>query len=194
MQDIWYSDKRDLFKWGCLIDLARREKIINILQVAFLRYGKKPEFKFDGKLLPVPNEVWNHFRNPSAITKLGEDCKLKISVITNPFSDGEREEYIKSVVKRISQITSPRIIFLDPDTGIEPTKADAKHVKSDEIKLIWNSLTSQDWLLFYQHARHTKEWVSETQLSFSKACDNAPVKFFEGFQVAHDVVLFGAKK
>ncbi len=39
MQDIWYSDNRDLIKWGTLFNLAEKFEASQILHVAYFRPG-----------------------------------------------------------------------------------------------------------------------------------------------------------
>jgi hypothetical protein len=38
MRDIWYGDRRDLVKWGVLVELAARHDARHILQVLYPRW------------------------------------------------------------------------------------------------------------------------------------------------------------
>jgi hypothetical protein len=194
MQDIWYSDKRDLFKWGGIAELARSEDITNVIQVAFLRHANRPSFTSDTTLVPLPDAVWNHFRDPTKISVLGVGLGLTIVPVIDIFSHASRKAYLLKVLQQLSDSPGPKIVFLDPDTGIEPTAVNAKHVLREEISAIWESLCVNDWLVLYQHARRTKNWIAETMTAFSSACRSSQVRLFKGGNVAHDVVLLAAKR
>jgi hypothetical protein len=48
MRDEWYGDKRDLIKWGVLLDLEQRYKAKQILQVLYYRPGEWKPMEIDG--------------------------------------------------------------------------------------------------------------------------------------------------
>jgi predicted methyltransferase len=61
MQDQWYGDKRDLVKWGTLLELAHKYKVNQILQVLYHRSNTWNPIEIDGDFVPIPAEVIQHF-------------------------------------------------------------------------------------------------------------------------------------
>ena len=51
-----------------------------------------------------------------------------------------------------------KVVLLDPDTGMEPTRRTESHVGRDEIEEVWRALSSHDWLVLYQHQRRESGW------------------------------------
>jgi hypothetical protein len=123
VKDKWYGDNRDLVKWGVLLCLASQFKAGKIVQVAYYR----PEtIEIDGVRHLMPDAVIRHFsRHVADIARLGS-ASIQIEVFDLPLLS--RDAYMKGVhaalVNLISS-ASPCIIFLDPDTGLEPTKKPA---------------------------------------------------------------------
>ncbi len=54
-----------------------------------------------------------------------------------------------------------KVVLLDPDTGIEPGRATAKHATTTEVSIIWQALRSGDWLVVYQHAARGGSWTPD---------------------------------
>ena len=66
MRNQWYGDKRDLIKWGVLLELARRHGAKHILQVLYYRPSSYGVLEIDGEKCSVPEAVLHHFRCLSA--------------------------------------------------------------------------------------------------------------------------------
>ena len=49
MRDKYYTDKRDLIKWGVLLHLAEEYSLQRIIQVAYLRKTEWGRLEIDGK-------------------------------------------------------------------------------------------------------------------------------------------------
>ena len=62
---------------------------------------------------------------------------------------GEKERAHPTVTR--SRAKGHRIIFLDPDTGLELERASLKHVLESELGEIWEQMAPGDVLVFYQH-------------------------------------------
>ena len=118
MRDEWYADNRDVAKWGGIVHLCCETRIANVLQVAYYRKGKLPELRFDNQQIPLPEEVKRCFRDIKEIRRLGKAAGLKIKVITKEF--GNRKDYHDYICRCIDAIGERKIIFLDPDNGLEP--------------------------------------------------------------------------
>ena len=194
MRDEWYADKRDLVKWGVLVELARRYGAKQILQVLYHRPTKWEPLEIDGEKVELSSAVLQHFRDPFSVSKI--ECKCRIEVFGNQFTD--RNEYLNEVLERIRLRPGlPRIIFLDPDTGLEPRGTPSpKHVLASEVKKIWMTLSPGDVLVLYQHQIREAEWIQSKKRQFEKALGigRGKSKMGQAKEIANNVVLFFAEK
>ncbi len=196
MRDKWYSDNRDLVKWGVLLQLAELHNTATILQVAYYRStpwdGKSIEI--DGCAYPLPLEVVNHFRNIKNIATLRSNAR--VMVLDAPCHD--RAQYLQCILMAIQNLPKePAIVFLDPDTGLEPKKPGLEHVRETELWEIWHALRPDDLLVFYQHAnRGRRPWVKEKKTQFEKAIGLEPggSKLAQGKEIARDVAFFFSQR
>lgn len=193
MKDKWYSDNRDLVKWGVLLQLAQLHDAVSILQVAYYRSTpwEEKSIEIDGRAYPLPLEVLDHFRNIKNIATLRSDAR--VMVLDAPCHD--RAQYLECILTAIRNLPKePAIVFLDPDTGLEPKKARLEHVRETELREIWHALRPGDVLVFYQHQtnRAGEPWVSEKRAQFEKAVDLEPggSKLAQGREIAGDVAFF----
>jgi hypothetical protein len=194
MQDTWYGDHRDLVKWGTLVHLARSEQTKTVIQVAFLRRAERPPLQTDQGETEIAQEVWQYLRDVNRICGLGKKTGLDIVVLDQEFDPKQRREYIREVADFLKSRPEKKIVLLDPDTGIEPEKAGAKHVKVVDIQELWKALSQGDWLVLYQHASRKTNWREITRAEFAKACGLKEVKTFEARRIASDVVFFAVNK
>lgn len=66
----------------------------------------------------MPEPVIKHFRDVHAISSLYGACVIE--ALATPFRD--RVSYHSALLKRIdSRPDEPGIVFLDPDTGLQPS-------------------------------------------------------------------------
>ena len=195
MRDIWYADNRDLVKWSILIHLAKEYDINNILQLAYYRTSEFGNVTVDGTEFPIPVEVKDHFRNIKNIKNIAGS--VAIEVFDQEFTD--RNRYLNQAIAAIEKYKGrPVIIFLDPDTGLEPNNPNLNHVLDIEANKIWASLKPGDIIVFYQHQtnRNGQPWVEPKRMQFSNAL-NEPIeniKIANSNNIARDVVFFYAKK
>ena len=194
MQGIWYGDRRDRVKWGGLIHLAEQNKVVNILQVAYYREGAHPVLNCNDGNFPIPEAVWKHFSDLSNILSLGQATGINIEAIDWPFGPNYRREYIARVVDKLRVIGSPKIVFLDPDTGIAPKTPKAEHVTVEDLCEVWTALQANDILMVYQHAARSQNWLDMPATKLSQACNNATVRKITSSEVAKDVALLWCKK
>ncbi len=191
MRDKWYSDNRDLVKWGVLLQLAELYDIATILQAAYYRSDPWDEksIEIDGRAYPLPLEVVNHFRNIKNITTLKSTAH--VIVLDAPCHD--RAQYLQRILMAIQKLPKgPAIVFLDPDTGLEPNKPGLEHVREKELRDIWHALRDGDLLVFYQHRNRSRSWVEEKQAQFEKAIglERGGSNLAQGKEIAHDVAFF----
>ena len=195
MRDQWYADTRDLVKWGVLFTLAADYKIGRILQVAYARPSAFPTLQIDGKDRQLPESVVRHLRNISNITTISDGPEVE--VIGDPFDN--RAEYLATVISAVRQTDrGRRIVFLDPDTGLAPTRPGWEHVLDAELAAIWAALPAGHLLVFYQHKTNYNgtPWLEPKRTQFEAALGLAPgtSKVAHSFKIAQDVAFFFAER
>ena len=196
MKDQWYADNRDLVKWSILIQLAKQNSINHILQVAYYRKSEFGNVTIDDLDLEIPEEVKNHFRNINNIKAVSDS--ITIDVFDKELTEN-RDAYLDQVILAIKEYDrKPTIIFLDPDTGLEPNRPNLNHVLNDEAKKIWRTLKSGDMIALYQHQtnKNGQPWIEPKHEQFALALKEPVqnVKVAHGKSIARDVVFFYAKK
>lgn len=158
------------------------------------KLGQKSEI--DGAPYPVPEAVISHFpRDVMDIARLNSS-EVQIEVVNSPFL--RREPYMREVqdaLAKLVSLKSPCIIFLDPDTGLEPNNPNLKHVLKSELVQIWNAMRGNDVLVFYQHKSHEMNWIEPKQKRFESALGlpDGTAKMAQS-KPPTDVVLFFAQK
>jgi len=190
MRDIWYADHRDLIKWGVLLRLASNFQAERVLQLAFYRPGEFGKVIIDGQEQDIPEEVIVHFRNLRTIGSLGS--KVRVTVFDPLFED--RAAHLQAVLALLPAFAQERsIVFLDPDTGLEPRTPSLEHVLASEARSIWNGMKAGDVFAFYQHQtnRAGQPWIEpkQAQLADALGVPTDAIKVARG-PTAQDVVFF----
>jgi hypothetical protein len=191
MRDQWYGDNRDLVKWSVLVELARRFRARRILQVLYYRESEWNGLEIDGKSVPLPQPVVQHFRNVRNIRSLR--APARVNIIGGLFQD--RTKYMRVIRKRIrSWMEGPSVVFLDPDTGLASKHPGLQHVLGSELKEIWERMRSGDVLVFYQHQtnRNGLPWIAPKRAQFER-CLGLPsggAKVALAPKIARDVAFF----
>ena len=191
MKAKWYADNRDLVKWGALLQLAEAYNIATILQVAYYRPTQWDGLQIDGKPYALPSAVLDHFRSIGNIVKLRS--RATVLVLDTPFSSSDRSGYLQQILVQIGSLPRPAIVFLDPDTGLEPNgKAGPQHVRQNELRAIWDALRHDDVLVFYQHSKRSHSWIEDRQAQFEKTLglESNGSKVAQGKELASDVAFF----
>lgn len=196
MRDRWYCDNRDLVKWGVLTHIAKKYKLYNILQIPYWRpENKYPHFRFQNEQpQQISNDVWKFFRKIQNIKSLGPTLGISINTLTAEFIPGQRDNYVREIKNEIGLMKHPFLLFLDPDTGLQPKTCKAEHTSIDEIESLWRILQSHDWLVLYQHARHTREWVQSVTDQMTCLCSNQKIYVARSEDVGKDVAFFCVQK
>jgi hypothetical protein len=91
MQNQWYGDKRDLVKWGVLLELTRRHRVKHILQVLYARENTWARLEIDGEQVELPSAVLKHFRDSTSVSEM--QCLAQIEVFSELF--GNRSDYLR---------------------------------------------------------------------------------------------------
>jgi hypothetical protein len=195
MRNKWYSDNRDLVKWSILTHLAKRTGATRILQIAYFRHDTLAGIEIDGEPFEIPLEVKAHFRDIRRIQDLSPH--VRISVFDTVFEN--REEYLDQARNFITSFADEKcVIFLDPDTGLEPAHPNLNHVLEQEIRKFWAALKSGDVLVFYQNQTNRKgtPWMEPKRTQFERAIEapEGTVKIAHGLKLARDVAFFYVRK
>ena len=194
MRNVWYGDNRDLLKWAVLTILAERYDANRIIQIAYFRSHKFPKVQLDGVDLEIPNAVITHLRDVRNISLIPS---VQVTVFDDPFQD--RAAYHASVLSFLAKFRDEScVIFLDPDTGLEPAKPRLKHVLVREARAIWEVLKSGEVFAFYQHRtnRAGQPWIESKRLQLERGLGlkKNSIKVANSLQLANDVVIFYALK
>ena len=113
--------------------------------------------------------------------------------------DKNRNAYHEEAVRFIEQFRCDRcIVFLDPDTGLEPRNPKLEHVLNNEAKTVFDALKSEDVSVFCQHKtnRNGSPWIKEKreQLAGALGLSRSQIKIASGHKIAHDVVFYYTRK
>lgn len=195
MRDRWYADNRDLIKWGILLQLAGRFEAPRILQLAFYRPSEFGQLIIDGQAHNIPEEVIAHFRNLRTIGSISSE--IRVTVFDPVFED--RSTHLLAVLALLPAFGRERcIVFLDPDTGLEPQNPSLDHVLNDEAGTIWTNMKSGDVFAFYQHQtnRAGQPWIEpkRSQLAEALQVQHDVIKIAQAPDIANDVVFFFIQK
>lgn len=195
MRNRWYSDNRDLVKWATLTHIAQTQGLQTILQVPYLRpEASHPHFIFQGKRLPISDPVWRFFRNVHDIARMGSEFGGSINVVASEFNPTQRSAYISAVKNEINRSKRPLLLFLDPDTGLQPRKFKPEHTSTAEIVELWAMLHPKEWLVLYQHARRTAQWAQSVESELSALCGKQKVHIARSEDVGQDVAFLCTQK
>jgi len=195
MRDKWYGDNRDLVKWSIILHLAEVYKCKRILQIAYYRKSHPSTVVIDDANIEIPEEVHQHFRNIKNIELIKSD--FNVNVFCKELA--HRHSYLNQACKYICRFSSEKcIVFLDPDTGLEPANPNLNHVLDQEAKIFWETIKSGDVFVFYQHQtnRNGQPWMDtkKRQLANAIGIHEQNVKIASGPDVAKDVALFYLQK
>jgi len=195
VKDCWYGDNRDLVKWGVLLRLAEKFEAKRILQIAFYRPSTFGQLVIDGQNQDIPEEVISHFRDLRTIGRTGS--KIRVTVFDSLFE--EREIYLQAVVAFLRAFAQERcVVFLDPDTGLEPQNPGLGHVRDAEARTIWDKMKKGDVFVFYQHRtnRAGQPWIEpkKNQLAGALGVQSDGIGMAHAPEIANDVIFFFTQK
>lgn len=107
--------------------------------------------------------------------------------------------YLSEALKFIKQFQdSNAVVFLDPDTGLEPKGHGLQHVLESEAKIIYDNLMKGDVFVFYQHQtnRNGRPWIEPKREQLARALniDLNNLKIAYGQLIARDVAFYYCTK
>jgi hypothetical protein len=149
----WVGDSRDYVKWDCVFGNVSERFVF---YVPMLRSLVDPTCKH--------REVQSHFDQRKNLNQFGELFQSRFSVFDfqgREYSGTAADEYFQSVVRELQkhQQLQKVLVFIDPDTGIEPQGgANNEHLRTEDLLSLWGALRPGDRLIVYQHASHSTGW------------------------------------
>lgn len=167
MRDEFVGDDRDLLKWSLVLELAEPER--HILYV--------PMYRRDARLLSgehaIREDVREFFRK-DRVKSVATLAPRRFDVVSwDEYNDSERNEYFGAICQFLSGRAESvqHAVFIDPDTGIQSSKPNSKHVRDAQLAMIWSSLRPMDLLIVYQHAPQNRlyNWVKKKTQQFAAA-------------------------
>jgi hypothetical protein len=88
------------------------------------------------------------------------------------YEDSSRAAYFEKVRTTLieGEPNRRRVIFVDPDTGMQPKNPNSKHIRDSSIEAIWHWMRNGDVLVIYQHAPQDRrnDWVAAKAEQFCK--------------------------
>lgn len=196
MRERWFADDRDLIKWAVLTHLADRNALKTIVQIPYWRPETKrcrPHFRFLNNSLPVSDKVWRFFKDIKSVERLGGPG-TEIKVFVEEFNPRDRGVYSQKITDYLQGCARPLLLFLDPDTGLEPKMATGAHVTRNDVSHAWAGLTLNDWLVLYQHARRHKGWIANVSREIREICEGASLEVAQSEDIGRDVALICVRK
>ena len=208
MKDIWFSDSRDIVKWGVLAHLAKPPHKTLAVQLAFYRQEKPSQYKLRHL---TGSTTQNHIEFPELVLRaferridqikektLGINLELYDAPFKGQYSGGStyRDRYITTFLNWLTATRKERTVVLlaDPDTGLEPTKKGPEYIKETELQRLFEGLKDGDWLVLYQHAPRKTEWIEDHRGRLSRLLAGHAVEVFDCPEVAEDVAFFAVRK
>ncbi|NQT58564.1 MAG: hypothetical protein HQ557_06235 [Bacteroidetes bacterium] len=124
---------------------------------------------------------------------MGPEIGVSIAVISKEFDANHRQSYISEVKTTVEHVEHPLVLFLDPDTGLQPKRCLPEHTAITDIQQLWPALKARDWLVMYQHARHTLTWRESVADELSSLC-GVKTTIVRSDDVGKDVVFVCVEK
>lgn len=191
MRKQWFGDLRDYVKWSVV--WRESEPDFTVLYVAMAR---PDELKGN-----VHEKVSHFFDSKKDYSQIRDLFGARITVIDQLYESKKHREYFENVVGLIEvlQTSVPVLVFLDPDTGIEPRSGPTdKHVRLSALEEIAKHLHPGSRLLIYQHATMDKriDWqknASQRWMSIPSA-NSFELRIVDDKPCAHDVCFLVATK
>lgn len=195
MRDIWFSDKRDLVKWAVMFHLAEAHEANRIIQIAYYRPSHFGQVTVDNEEIDFPVPIIDFFRNINNIENI--QSEIAVNVFRDLFDD--RRAYNEAAIDFINQYAADRcVVFLDPDTGLEPLRPSLNHVLNAEALNIFNTLKPNDIFVLYKHKTNqsNEPWIEPKRIQLANALglQHENINIAHSLSTANDVVFFYIEK
>jgi hypothetical protein len=149
MRKQWFGDSRDYVKWSVIYRESEPD-----LQVLYVAMARPDELK--GDVHPFVQAFFDIQKDFCLVKGL---FKERITVISDEYSNRKHSTYFQIVIESLTELqkSGPTVVFLDPDTGIEPKSGPKdQHVRLDDIEMVAQRLHPRSRVIVYQHATQDK--------------------------------------
>ena len=182
MKNQYFGDIRDIFKFD-LIESILRDKRLGLRSFLYIimltkdrgngglirNYDRAKEQKRPGtqndplfEEMKKQEAIPSHERDIAKTTRAYykgavPDCEYK--AISDPLEktghiNKNYLDYFDMAHKEVSKLKLPALIFLDPDTGLEPEKSKGyEYVSYETIRRLYDIISDDSALMIYQHGR-----------------------------------------
>lgn len=129
----------------------------------------------------IGGSVTKFFENYISKPLIIECINDSIDRDTDKYFNETYYDYFERVTKIIRNSSEPTLVFLDPDTGLEPEcQKGAEYVSFETVHSLYNSMNSDSIVMIYQHGtwqrQHKKKvlekfaknvlWISDKEIGF----------------------------
>ena len=172
----YLGDSKDAFKWDYLDFLAKQMGMSELFIVPMMtpketNKEKKDNGQTDPSLFPSSPEVYAFCCYLRENQQLDQLCKLpertkgnyKVCLYERSkefFINATRKEYFSEI-----KLVKNRILFLDPDIGLEPGTATKQHVEYCDIKNIYNNIDESAVIVVFQHFPRIRFYQNYEEIS-----------------------------
>jgi hypothetical protein len=115
---------------------------------------------FSGEKLD--GEVVRFFDKHKDFQAISELFNGRFTYFSESYDIENSDQYFKGLANLIKEVQqhSKVLVFLDPDTGVEPEKSTpgSKHLRKRDICLVCKQLRVGEKLVVYQHASRMENW------------------------------------
>jgi hypothetical protein len=155
MRKQWFGDSRDYVKWNVIYEEASANAI-----VCYLAMARPDEIR--GRINATVKAFFEKYKDLGLPQELF-DGRFR-SLLTN-YETGQNTKYFDEAerIVRLAQCEGAIVIFVDPDTGVQPRKGKAtdKHIGLSDLQRLVGLLRHNDKLILYQHSprNRTDGWI-----------------------------------
>jgi len=155
MRKQWFGDSRDYAKWNFLYSEASQDLVLCYIAMS------RP----DELATHIHPEVKAFFERYKDLALVGELFPNRFYPFLRSYEQTQRDSYFTEASDLIKSAQSQGavVIFIDPDTGIEPHRsANSRHLRLNDLKFMASLLRAPDKLIVYQHAWRKPSWIDDS--------------------------------
>ena len=176
MQDRFYADKKDVWKWIVALRAAAPSR-----RILYVAMRTKSETNSYSGLFRERDEITRRVveffdkevRELSTLRSLERITGLDPGIELAPeFYSAKDPTYFRAIENRLRKREKNRkyVVLLDPDTGIESKSPDKhKHLLLKDIVSVWSWIEPGDILLVYQERYFEPDWQDKKQKQLQEA-------------------------
>jgi hypothetical protein len=191
MRKQWFGDSRDYVKWSCIRFEAGTE--LSVVYGPMLR----PDTFSGDKLDPVVQVFFDAHKDFAILASL---FPAGFTYLSDTYERERSDEYFDALELSIAaaQRKSKVLVFLDPDTGIEPkSKAQNEHLREADLSRVGGQLRPGDKLVVYQHAPRKSGWRETWSLRLGPLAASLKMELSQPYyeeETSKDVCFFTFSK